>query len=321
MMLTVQELLNDVVSRIDINNRKSMTQEADLMPAINRAWGRTVATIALKSEEYFMATQVYDTISVGEDGDQFVLVPEDALHQRIMSVEYVWPSEGVDPCWHKAQLINQQEAYKYRDLSTDLTEDITWFVMGRKLFLISSETILKVKVHYVKRPPSLVLPQGQIYAYDETQKLLVVSALGADLSLQISDAGNFINIVDGQTGDIKSTHQILSMDGTTKLYIRETPLRTNFRGLPLTGSFPATLEIDDYICLGTGTCVVPFEDPVYSTLLEIAVAELDAKMGEGDKEVARRTLKEFEKKVDDLRINVPNRKRVNATAPWSRRFP
>lgn len=320
MMLTVQELLNDVVSRIDINNRKSMSETADIMPAINRAWGRTVATIALKSEEYFLTTKIYDTLSVDDEGNQYVIIPEDALHQRVMSVEYMWPSEGADPAWHKGIIINQQEAYKYKESLTDLQEDVNWYVMGRKLFMVTEESILKLKVHYVQRPPSLVLPQGQIYAYEPSQGLLVVSALGPDLSLQISDAGNFINIVDGQTGAIKSTHQVLSMDGTTKLYLRSTPLRTNFRGLPLTGTLPDTLEVDDYICVATGTCVVPFEDPVYSTLLEITVAELDAKTGEGDKEVARRTLKEFEKKVDDLRINVPNRKRINATAPWSRRF-
>ena len=317
-MKTVQDLVDDITSRIDTNNRKSVDVDTDILPAISRAYGRVIDAVALRSEEFLTQYAVFDTFLRDSDNNRYIIIPEDCLNLRVLGVEY---KDNISDDWRGTELINQQEAYKYKEYSyTDLRNYVQWYKMGRKLVIITdSTTLTHVKIHYVQRPEQLVLPQGRITSFDEVNGQLVVDVAGPNLSYEVATHGNFINVINGSTGEVKATHQILALTGTTEVYIRETPTRTTYQRHTVLGTVQATTNIDDYICLAKGTCVIPFDEPVFSAIVEMAVNEIDAKLGEGDREVAKRTMRDFERRVEDLQVNTPKRKRVQAKAPWTYR--
>lgn len=330
-MLTVQDLIDAVISRIDQNNRESVTVAKDILPAINRGWREATDVLARRNEEFLLTSVIIPSTDMQMDanGDYFLITPDDCYQQRVLGIDV---KNNAFNDWFKMELLNAQEAYNREDSALRLLKpNITnsaYYQLGRKLMLLPSGTISSsqaFRMRYLRRPLPLVVPQGMITSIDVAEGILIVDAIGDDLTETINNVGNFINIIDSATGEIRSSHQILDTEGGVRLRIRSTPTRTTHSGQTITGVLPATIELDDYVCVSSGTCVPFIEEPATTLAIEYAVAEMDKKLGEPDQGQAAAQIKKCTESCEDLNHNRPIRKRRNLSAPWtkgpsSRRF-
>lgn len=323
-MLTTKDLIDAVISMIDHTNREAVTLEGDILPALNRGWRNATDIMARRNEDLLLTTAVFTPaeLQLDVEGNYFLAIPEDAYQQRVMQVEV---RNSTFPDWYSAQLINAQESNKREDSTVRqrniVVSDVSYYQLSRKLVLNPKGVISGlsgVRLRYVKRPLPLVLPQGQITAIDRVNNNLTVDAIGDSLSYSTADVGNFINIINPLTGEVKSSHQILELNGGVQIRLRTTPTRTTHKGQTIVGALPATVAIDDYVCVTSGSCVPFIEEPATTLAIEQAAAEIKKKLGEADQGSLAQAVKQQELKVEDMSNNRPQRYRRNCTASWTK---
>ena len=141
------------------------------------------------------------------------------------------------------------------------------------------------------------MPQGRVTLLNTAQNYLIVDSIGADLTTQSDQLNSYVNIINGQTGEIRSTLQIQSLVDN-KITFRSVPSRTTVLGRTVSGTLVDTgLEADDYVCVSSGICVPYYGKPTANFLIQFAVAELVRKLG-GQSQDEEAILKKFEEQVD-----------------------
>jgi len=324
-MLTTKDLVDAVISQIDHTNREAITIDTDILPALNRGWRNATDIIARRNEDLLLTTATFELADLQQDieGNYFLAIPEDCYQQRVLQVEV---RNSTLPDWYSSTFINAQESNRREDSTVRqrniVITDVSHYQLGRKLVLNPKGVIAGIsglRLRYVKRPLPLVLPQGTITAIDLVNNNLTVDAIGDQLSYSTADAGNYINIINPRTGEVKSSHQILELNGGVQVRLRTAPTRTTHKGQTLAGAIPTTIEIDDYICITEGSCVPFIEEPATTLAIEQAVAEMKKKLGEADQGVMAQAVKNQEMKVEDMSNNKPVRYRRKCSASWTQR--
>lgn len=325
-MLTTQDLVDAVISQIDQTNRESVTIDGDILPALNRGWRNATDIIARRNDDLLITTAIFEPAALKQDseGNYYLAIPEDAYQQRVMQVEC---RTTTFPDWYPAELINAHESSKREDSQFRprglLATDVSYYQLGRKLVLNPSGIVSRLtglRLRYIRRPLPLVLPQGTIQAFDIVGNTLTVDAIGDALSYSTADAGNFINIINPMTGEVKSSHQILELKGGVQIKLRTDPTRTSHKSQTITGAIPDTTAIDDLICLTAGSCVPFIEEPATTLAIEQAVSDMKKKLGEADQGVLAQSVKNQETKLEDAAMNNrPLRYRRKCSAPWTQR--
>jgi hypothetical protein len=287
-LLEVQELIDQVRSQLDEDNTDSIDDDSDILPALNRAQNFAANILARHYEEPLLRLSPLPIeASVSE-----YAIPEDAFEDRIEKVEI---SIGQDQ--YEVQRIS------YRDISSyesSLTVNIPKYyaILGRKIRLVPAPSgTYSARIWYLQSPEKLVKSQGRITVVDTASNYIRVNQAGSILTTETDNLNSFVNIVDGQTGIVKTTLQIKSISDN-KITFKTTPSRTNVFNRTI-GTTLADLEIeqDDHICLATGSCILFFRNPISNFLIQYSVAELTRKLG-GEASSEEQVLSKFEQQVE-----------------------
>lgn len=310
---TTDELVAQVRDAVDEENTTDLTPTT-ILRALNLGKNKL---LRLAGQHYPQMFKREATLS--GTGSRAVDLPEDAFGWRVNEVLAV--SGGTS---YRVQAAQLQQLTDYDNPQTQVTLPLYYAQVGKQLwFYPTAGAGAVLKVRYQQRVPDLVVAQGRIINNDTAGSRLYLDALGSGLTTSIAALGAFINIIDSTTGEVKVTLQVNGLDTTNNaLTYKTTGLdRTSVFGQDVSTEVPTTVELDDYVCLASGTCVPTLLQDYYDYVVQHAVVTLKRKMGEQAPEEYA-ALKELEEDVKSMWAGREGSKRVARKSPyWGRRLP
>lgn len=316
---TVDNLVEEVRQQLDELNRDSVSTENDILPTLNRAQDFAFDILTRKYPEPLLK---YTTLDLQAGVSEYD-IPEDVFEDRILKLETVVPT-GVG----RANYIEIQRI-SYRDITNYESATITSFplyycIIGRKLRIVPQPSgSYDARMWMIRNPETLVQPEGRVSLLNSAQNYVVLDNASDSLTTESDQLSSYVNVIDGQSGEIKGTLQIQSIVDS-KVTFRTVPTRTIVLNREVTGSLDSIqIQADDYICPITGTCVPYFGRPISNFLIQYAVAEITRKLG-GAAETEENILKKFEQQIErtwagrqqDLRV----KKKSNIWGTNTRRY-
>ncbi len=307
--ITVTDLISEVREMTNEDNRTSVSDTADILPALNRAQNYAVDILARYYKEPLLARQDILTVAGENEYD----IPRDALEQRLLKLEA--NQNGV---FTEIPDLGYQDAGYYERPENTSSVPMYYTILGNKIRVYPNTTgTYNLRATYVKDVLPLVPVQGRINLVQAASNYIIVDAVGEDLATASDNLNSFVNIVDGSDGSLKGTFQIQSIDTTNKITFKTVPTRSSVLDLPVDDDLSApstglTVSVDDYICLSTGSCVPFLKKPMANFLVQYAVAEITRKLG-GDAGLEEQVLKKFEAQVEKSWVQRPNTLKVRRT--------
>ena len=285
--ITTEDLIAEVRSLVDEDNNSTISDTTDILPSLTRAQNYAFNILARHYEDPLL---VYQDIAV-TGGVKEIDLPENMFEDRLERVEF-YSSAGF---YYEVKRISYRDISAYES-STTVDVPPCYVLYGRKLrFPSPPNGSYNMRIWYLREPDTLVKPQGRVTKVGGDY--IVVNVLGDDVDTIEDALGNYINIIDGQTGEYKQSLQVNSVTGN-KLTFRSIPTRTTVLNRTISTSIDADVEIDDYICLVKGSCVPFFLYPIHNFLIQHAVAEMKRKIGSADTQLEEQLKREFEKQVE-----------------------
>lgn len=299
--ITVDDLASQVRSLLDEDNRESVTDNEDILPALNRAQNYASNILARHYESPLLTHEIVPMVT----GEQEYVIPEEAFEQRLEKVEV-----------RVNNLFYPMTRISYRDLSLYETSQTTaipdyYAVVGNKYRIIpQSNATYSLRVWYLVDPLPLVLKQGRINTVSTTDNYVVVDSVGSSLTTEADNLDSYVNIIDAQTGVRKASYQVKNIIGN-KVLFKTTPARTNVLNIPIdtttltasllsnqsSESADISINPDDFVCILKGSCVPFFKKPFTNFLVQYAVAEIRRKLG-GPADLEQRVLEKLEQQVE-----------------------
>lgn len=302
-IITVDNLIAEVRSCLDEDNRQSVRDDLDILPALNR--GQNYASNIL-ARHYESPMLIHKDVTTTASQQEYK-IPEDAFEQRLEKVEV-----KVNGFFYPMDRLSYRDIslYEYGNSSTS-SIPYHYTVIGTNYRVLPKASgAYPLRIWYLKDPLRLVPSQGRINVVNTTDNYLIVDAAGDDLTTESDLLDSYINIIDAQTGERKATVQVKNINGN-RINIKTTPARSSVLNLDIDTSLDTanllvnqgtvgesvTINPDDYISLIHGSCVPFFKQPFSNFLIQYAVAELTRKLGgSGDAEQA--VLKKLEDQVE-----------------------
>jgi len=312
MRLLVDNLIEDVRSLTDERNAEGLDDVRDILPALNRAQDRA-ASILARQYESPMLTYI-DVVTTGTVAEY--TIPEDCLEERIEKIEL-----KVQGYYYAIDRVS------FRDLTqleypVPLALPRHYCVIANKYRLVPAPAgIYSLRLWYLKDPPPLKKSSGQITVINTsnlTAQYLVVNSIGADLSATTTEEGNYISVIDGQTGAPKGFFQIQSITGN-RINIRSTPTKPAIQGKTLgTTLVGLSIEVDDFVVVAPASCIPFLKKPVSNYIVQFAVAEIVKKLG-GPADMEMNVLKMLEADVTSSWVGREQSLKVTAKSTrWGR---
>jgi hypothetical protein len=293
-LYTVEDLATAVRQMLDEQNRDAISTELDILPTLNRAADFAFDILARKYPEPILQYATLDFQSGVSEYD----IPEDVFEDRILKLETEIPLGTAGRSnYIELNRISYRDISSYESVSTS-SFPLYYCIIGRKIRVLPQPSgVYNARMWSIRNPEKLVMPQGRVTLLNTAQNYLIVDAAGSDLTTESDQLNCYVNIVDGQTGDIKGTLQVQSIAGT-KITFRSTPTRTTVLNRTVTGVLSDILvNQDDYICVSSGTCVPYYGKPTSNFLIQYTIAELVRKLG-GQADTEENILKKFEQQVE-----------------------
>lgn len=250
----------------------SLNTNTDILPALNRAQDFGVEILAKHYEDPFIHKLDLPIVGGQEEYD----IPESAYSGRIEKVEMNIPPKG----------FYEVHRMSYRDISfyesaTNSSVAYGYAVVGNKIrFVPAPNGAFDARIWVFLAPEELVTPQGKITSISSSDNRIVVDLVGTDLTTETDNQNSFVNIVDGQTGLVKTTFQIKNISGTSVTF-KSTPTRTTVENRTISTSITdeltsdsTSIEVDDYVCVSKGSCILYFGRPLANFIINRAVLEL-----------------------------------------------
>ncbi len=299
-IITVDDLISDVRSLLDEDNRESVRDDTDILPALNRAQNYAANILSRHYESPMLTKQDVNTIN----SQMEYKIPEDAFEHRIEKVEVrlnniYYPMKRID----------------YRDISLFENKSSTsipyyYVVIGNRYRIIpASNSAYPLRVWYLKDPMPLVKEQGRINIVNTANNYVIVDEVGSDLTTESDQLNSYVNIIDAQTGRRKASFQIKNISGN-RVSFKTSPTRSTVLNLSIDTDMSSLLEngsnnegpdvsieADDYLCIIRGACIPFFKKPFSNFLIQYAVAEIRRKLG-GPADLEQRILKDLEEQVE-----------------------
>lgn len=292
-LYTVENLVDEVRSVLDEENTDSVDTSRDILPSLNRAqdfafdiYGRLYPEPILKYAPLAL---------IG--GQQEYDIPEDAFEDRLVKIEITIPTGQGRATYRQVGRIAYSDISEYE--SSSVTNVPYYYcIVGRKIRFIGAPSgTYSARIWYLRSPEKLVLPQGRITVVNNVSNYLVVDSIGSSITTQTDQLGSYVNLVDGQTGEIKGSLQVMSLN-ENKITFRTVPTRSSVINREISGSLSSlSPELDDYITTVDGTCVPYFGRPTTNFLIQFAIADMTRKMG-GQATQEEDILKKFEQQVE-----------------------
>lgn len=317
---TVDNLVNEVRQQLDEMNRDSVSTEADILPTLNRAQDFAFDILTRKYPEPLLK---YSTLDLQAGVSEYD-IPEDVFEDRILKLETTVPV-GVG----RANYIEIQRI-SYRDITNYESATISSFplyycIIGRKIRIVPQPSgSYDARMWVIRNPEKLVLPQGRVTVINAASNYIIVDEASGDLTSESDQLASYVNVIDGQTGEIRGTLQIQSVSDN-KVTFRTVPsaIRPTVFNREISKLEDIEIKPDDYICSVEGTCVPYFGRPTGNFLIQYAVAEITRKLG-GAADTEEVILKKFEQQVErtwagrqqDLRV----KKKSNVWGTNTRRY-
>lgn len=313
LLYTIQNIVDEVRAQLDEENVDSVDTARDILPSLNRAQDYAFDILSRKYEEPILAYTTLDVV-----GDQIEYdIPENVFEDRVQKLEIIVPTgSGGQATYREIQRISYRDLTNYES-STRTNVPLYYCIIGRKIRLIPVPTgTYNIRMWYLRNPEKLVLPQGRITVLNTASNYVVVDSVGDSLTTEADQLGSYVNVVDGQSGEIKGTLQIQILS-ENKLTFRSVPTRSSVLNRSVSGSLASlTMGLDDYISPVEGTCVPYYGKPVSNFLIQFAVAEITRKLG-GSADMEEKVLEKFEKQVERTWVGRETQLRIKKkSANW-----
>ena len=300
-LLTVDDLIAQVRSRIDLESVDGIDDDLDLLPALNRAQSYAFDLLSRHYPEPLLTRKELSLITSTDLYD----IPPDAFEDRLLLVEVKYNNT-----FYPLDRVSYRQGSLWTfDQNTNSLYPQWYAIEGRKFRLIPKPGggISSVRIWYMRRFEEYVKQQGRITAIDTANNYIIVDKVGSDLDTDTESLKAYVNIIDHLTGQIKASLQIQSIDSTTKkITFKASPTRTSVLDKTIVGDISSlkdsdgqTISIsqDDYICSVKGTCVPQFRDPMSNFVVEYATAEMKDKLQRENLALAHQVLEKFERKI------------------------
>jgi hypothetical protein len=315
-MYTVSDMINIIRNKLQESNTTKVS-DAEILYALNQGQDFAFDIIARRYP---------DSIAVSEtatlNSDNTITVPEGAFEQRLTRVyrndsdDYTSPLERVD--------YREKDDFVGRaGLPTN------YAILKNKVYLLPSDQIssFTYKIAYVSDVEPFVKDQGRITTVTlkdgATNAEIVVDTLGSSLTADASNINRFVNLIDGQTGLVKCSLEVKSINTTTKTVVfKITPTRTSVLNRTVVGDITTDVEVDDYICVIEGSCVPYFKKPSSNYILQFATVEIKRSLGMDaqQEEVALRKYEEQMEKINSKRESTDRVFRRRSARNYNRRW-
>jgi len=283
--ITVTDLVDQVRSLMDEENTVTISS-SEILQALNRAQDYATDLLSRHYPDPLLARSTTTTVA----GQQAYEMPEDIFEDKLQKIEII-----------EAGIACEVLRFSYRDASqydscSQASRPLYYYILGKDVYLLPTPVGGKtIRYWYLAETDAMVEPQGRITTIGATYVL--VNDLGDDLTTESDNLHNYINVVDAQTGRIKSSHQVQALDTTlNKVTIKSTPDRSTVWNRVITGTLSSDIERDDYVCLSKGNCIPYLKKPLSNFIVQYAVFELKRKLGEPT-EAEERALEKFEDQV------------------------
>lgn len=316
-IITVDDLIDEVRSILDEDNRISISDTDDILPALNRAQSYAANILSRHYESPMLKKRDVTTVNGQMEYD----IPEDAFEQKLEKLEV-----------RLNNIFYEMRRIDYRDISLFENKSSTsipyyYVVVGTRYRLIpASNSQYPLRIWYLQDPGKLVKQQGRINIVNSASNYVIVDSIGSDLTTEADQLNSYVNIIDAQTGNRKATFQIQSINGN-RINFKSSPARSTVLNLdidtdmtdlkindnsvdPRNNEGPTiSIEPDDYVCVVHGRCVPFFKQPFSNFLVQYAIAELTRKLG-GSAEMEQRVLKDLEEQVERSWVGREQSRRV-----------
>lgn len=294
LLYTVDNLVEEVRQQIDERSQDAVSNTGDILPSLNRASDFAFDILARKYPEPILKYSYMNFTSGVTEYD----IPESVFEDRILKLETVLPVGT-------SNLANYVEIQRisYTDVGNYDTGTVSSFpryycIVGRKLMIVPQPSgEYQARVWQIRNPEKLVQQQGRVTLLNTSGNYVILDQAGPDLTTQSDSLKSYVNVIDGQTGEIKGSLQISSIN-SGKVTFRTTPTRSSVLNREIGGSLAdIAIEQDDYLCTIDGICVPYFGTPTSNFLIQFAVAEITRKLG-GNASTEEQVLDKFEKQVE-----------------------
>jgi len=267
---TVSSFMEEVRSMLDEDNRDSITDREDILPALNRAQDYATNILSRHYESPLLKFKIIDAVP----GQLDYPIPEDAFEERLEAVEV-----SVSGQFSKLSRINFRNIADYEVQSAALVP-FYYSVIGDKFRILPGPSAYPLRLWYLVDPLPLVPSQGRITKVDYVSTFIVLDVVGESLTTEADQLNSYINIINGKTGEVKGSYQIKTISGN-KINLKTIPSRLTVEGSVISSSLEENLiSEDDLVSVVSGTCVPFFKKPVSNFLVQYAVADLRRKLGD-----------------------------------------
>lgn len=303
-MITTAELIRQVRSQIQETNEKGPVTPETVLDALNRGldygWdvlARNYAAPVLERSPEFTL-----------DNEGRLELPDGIFEDRLLKIDL-----------ERGGMNYELEAMSHQDV-TGLSGSgmggtpVAYTLMGRtiQVWPQKSSKGSKIRLWYLKEIPPIVEQQGRITSFtaadlDTSANATIVVDDPSKLTAS-GDFSKYINFINFETGEIRGSAQVQSVDGN-EVTLKLIPTRTTVLGQPIDNDVPTGLEVDDFVCNITGSCVMYFSKPLSNMVIQYAVAEIRRSLGY-DVGIEERKLKDLANQVNYTFSKRPNTKRV-----------
>jgi hypothetical protein len=319
-IITVDDLISQVRSLLDEDNRESVDDTIDIISALNRAQNYAANILSRHYESPLLTKQDVTTVSGQMEYD----IPEDAFEQRIEKLE-----ARINNTFYPLQRIDYRDISRYENKSSTSVPYYYVIVGTRYRIIPASNSAYPLRMWYLQDPMPLLKSQGRINTVNEAGNYVIVDDVGDDITTETDQLNSYVNIIDAQTGKRKATFQVKNVSGN-RITFKSSPSRSTVLNIsidtdltdlyindnstePRRNEGPTvSVEPDDYICIIKGSCVPFFKKPFSNFLVQYAVAEIRRKLG-GPAELEQRILKELEEQVERSWVGRETTLRVKKT--------
>lgn len=294
-LYTVDNLVSEVRNQVDEQNVDSVSTDGDILPSLNRGQLYGFDILARKYPEPLLQHTVLDLVGGTQEYD----IPEDIFEDRILKLEIQIPSGNGNPTFREVQRISYRDISLYES-SSPSNVPLYYCIIGRKIRFINTPTgTYDARMWSLRNPERLVLPQGRVTIVNTAGNYLIVDSAGDSLTTESDQLGSYVNVIDGQTGEIKGSLQIQILSDN-RVTFRSSPQRDIVLNREITGDL-ADVDVaqDDYLAPIDGTCVPYFGQPLTNFLVQFAVAEITRKLG-GQADTEEKILEKFERQVEKI---------------------
>jgi len=315
----VANMVEEIRYQIDELNRDSVSTEMDILPTLNRASDFANDILSRKYPEPLLK---YSTLDLQAGVFEYD-IPEDVFEDRILKLETTVPVGTGRANYIEIQRISYRDITNYESAAIS-SFPLYYCIIGRKIRIVPQPSgSYDARMWFIRNPEKLVMPQGRVTLISSAQNYIIVDQADGNLTTQSDQLASYVNVVDGQTGEIKGSLQIQSIVDN-KITFRTVPSRSSVFNREIDTSLQdIEIQQDDYICAIDGICVPYFGRPTSNFLIQYAVAEITRKLG-GAADTEENILKKFEQQVErtwagrqqDLRV----KKKSNVWGTNTRRY-